>query len=176
MEQIQGITISKLGFVPQKLGDILEYEGPLLSLFIDQENPENHFLYKWVDNDDFYNRWIIVPFSTKDLDLFFNGELTLRQLFLSKPFCYLIDLDDQLNYHTIQIVATEKLNEEYLPSEKSYYQAEIYSQFAANYHQKLALNTTDLLDNVLKEISALKISQQETTRALNDLLRLQASH
>lgn len=29
MELMQSVEISKLGFVPQKLGDLLEHEGPL---------------------------------------------------------------------------------------------------------------------------------------------------
>ena len=176
MEQIQGTQISKLGFVPQKLGDLLEHEGPLLSLFIDSDNPENHFLYKWVDHDDRCNRWLVLPCSLKDLTTFFNKAFTLRELFLRKPFCFLIDLDAQLDAKNIQIVASEKLLEDYLPTEQSFYQEEVYSLFAAAYRKALSQNAHDLFDSVLKEISDLKVSQQETNRVLNDLVKLQALH
>jgi len=74
MELIQSVEISKLGFIPQKLGDLLEHEGPLLSLYIDRDNPENYFLYKWVDNDKKCNRWAILPCTSKDLLAFFEVE------------------------------------------------------------------------------------------------------
>jgi len=175
MEQVQGVEISNLGFVPQKLGDLLEHEGPLLSLFVDQENPENHYVYKWVDQDNVCNRWMILPCSTKELNTFFNKSSTLRALVSGKPYCFLMDVDGQLLPHKFQVVAIEKLPEDYLPTEKSYYQEEVYSLFAAEYLKELAQNTNDRFDSVLKEISDIKASQKEATRVLKDLLKLQAS-
>ena len=176
MELIQSVEISKLGFVPQKLGDLLEHEGPLLSLYIDRDNPENYFLYKWVDNDEKCNRWAILPCTSKDLLAFFEGGKHLRELFLNKPFCFVIDLDEHLQIQSIQIIATEALPEAFLPSEKSFFQEEAFSVFATSYHNLLKQKASDPIGNVLKELSELKASQAETTRVLNDLIKLQASH
>lgn len=137
MEQVQSVEISKLGFVPQKLGDILEHEGPLLSLYVDQDNPEHYFLYKWEGSNEECNRWTILPCAGKDLSAFFEGKESLRELFLNNPFCFVIDLDEHLQVQSIQITATEALPEEFLPSEKSFSQAEAFTVFATSFHNML---------------------------------------
>lgn len=171
MELIRSVEISKLGFVPQKLGDLLEHEGPLLSLYIDRDNLENYFLYKWVDNDEKCNRWAILPCTIKDLLGFFESKESLRELYLNKPFCFVIDLDEHLQIQSIQIIATEALPEEFLPSEKSFFKEGAFSVFAASYHNILKQKANDPMGNVLKELSELKASQAETTRALYDLIK-----
>lgn len=137
MELIQSGEISKLGFVPQKLGDLLEHEGPLLSLYIDRDNPEHYFLYKWVDSNEECNRWAILPCTSKDLLAFFEGEKSLRKLFLNKPYCFVIDLDEHLQIQSIKIIATEVLPERLLPNEKSFFKGEAFSVFATSYHDVL---------------------------------------
>ncbi len=137
MELIQSVEISKLGFIPQKLGDLLEQEGPLLSLYVDRDNPENYFLYKWVDSNEECYRWAILPCTSKDLFAFFEGEKSLRELFLNKPFCFVIELDEYLQIQFIQIVSTGALPEEFLPNEKSFFQEEAFSVFATSYHNML---------------------------------------
>jgi hypothetical protein len=86
-----------------------------------------------------------------------------------------MDINAQLIPNKFQVVAIEKLPEDYLPAEKSYYQEEVYSLFAAEYLKGLAQHTNDRFDSVLKEISDIKASQNEATRVLKDLLKLQAS-
>lgn len=139
MEQVQSIGISKLGFTPQKLGDLLEHEGPLLSLYIDQDNPENYYLYKWVDSDEKYNRWSILPCSSNDLLAFFEHQKALRELFLDKPFCFVIDLDEHLQIQAIQIMPTEALPEVFLPGEGSFFKEDAFSVFATSFRTMLKL-------------------------------------
>lgn len=142
MRQVRGIEISKLGFIPEKLGDLVEHEGPLLSLYVDQDNPENYFLYKWVDADEKYNRWAILPCTTKDLLAFFERGESLRSLFLNKPFCYIIDLDEDLRTQSIQIAPTETLPEAILPGERSFFKEEAFSNFASSYHYTIKQKMT----------------------------------
>lgn len=137
MKSVQSVEISKLGFVPQKLGDLLEHEGPLLSLYVDRDNPESYFMYKWVDRNEECNRWAILPCTGKNLLAFFEGKESLRELFLNNPFCLVIDLDEHLQVQSIQITATEALPEEFLPGEKSFFQEETFSVFAASFHHML---------------------------------------
>lgn len=137
MESIQSVEISKLGFVPQKLGDLLEHEGPLLSLYVDRDNPEHYFLYKWVDSNKECNRWAILPCTSKDLLAFFEGEKSLRKLFLNKPFCFVIDMDEDLQIQSIQIASTGALPEAFLPNEKSFFQEKAFTVFATSFHNML---------------------------------------
>jgi hypothetical protein len=52
-------------------------------------------------------------------------------------FCFVIDLDEHLQIQSIQIIATEVLPAIFLPSEKSFFQAEAFSVFAASFHNML---------------------------------------
>jgi hypothetical protein len=70
MNNIKGLTISHLGFQPFKMGDFLYYQGPLLSHFIDKNNPTDHYFYRWVEADDNCNRWLVFNSTEKDITNF----------------------------------------------------------------------------------------------------------
>jgi hypothetical protein len=63
------------------------------------------------------------------------------------------------------------LLEEFLPSEKSFFKEEAFSVFATSYYNILKQKANDPMGNVWKELSELKASQAETTRALYDLIK-----
>lgn len=129
MKQIKGIRIEKLGFTPQKLGDLIYYEGPLLSLFRDKDDENVYYLYKWVDNNDETNRWVIVEASLTLLQKFLYGLISLRELILDRPICYIVNLDDSLTETEVCVSSTRELPAEYLPAEKSFFH-EGYTEFA----------------------------------------------
>lgn len=176
MKNIEGVEIAGLGFVSQKMGDLIEHEGPLLSLFIDQNNPGNYFLYKWADCNEVANRWIVFQVSSNNLKRFFDKEVSLRKLFLEIPYSFIVDVDDELNERKISIAATNKLPEEYLPSANSLYCEEKFTEFANAFKTVLSnSNISPILDRILMEISSIKQNQNNTSQILNSLLSVKKS-
>ncbi|MGT3162342.1 hypothetical protein [Yersinia enterocolitica] len=57
---------------------LIDFDGPLLSLFKGEDNVDALFL--WVDNDTSRNRWCIIPAQRQDLDAYLSEILTLRDL------------------------------------------------------------------------------------------------
>ncbi len=130
MQHIRGTKIEKLGFTPHKLGDLIVHEGPLLAHFIDQEVPQNQFLYKWVDADNKANRWLVARITNNDLRRFFQKEINLRELLLIHAFVFLIDLDDDLDLINSIIVNNKNIPDEYLPTTQSFFDEKHYEDYA----------------------------------------------
>lgn len=154
MKELTGIRISQLGFQPQKLGDLIYYEGPLLSLFIDDENPDIYYLYKWVDNDKTVNRWIVVQINSAILRNFFHKRISLRNLIVTHPVTFSVEMNNGLAEQNIQVCATAELPEEYLPAENSFYDEEAFTEFAEAF--KTIINSITLYDKLNKEMSEIK--------------------
>lgn len=171
MKDIKGIKIQKLGFTPQKIGDLIYHEGPLLSLFLDRNNPDTYYLYKWADCDENTNRWLVLQLNSINLRSFFYKEISLRTLLLNSPLTYVLGLDDNLVEADIMICATADLPETYLPNENSFYGEEKYTEFALTFKTIIANNRIyDILNEILKEVNSLKKSQSNTQQLLKILL------
>lgn len=172
MEEIKGLSIPKLSFNPQKLGDFLAHEGPLLSLFADTDNPELYYLYKWTDSDKQVNRWLVFQVNLPILKKFLFQEISLRNLLIQNPFVFLVDLDNELNAKQILIVATNDLPISYLPSEKSFFKEDAFTEFATDFKKNIAQNKMyDILNQIRQEISVVREQQNNTMAILNTLLK-----
>lgn len=101
------------------MGDLLYHEGPLLSHFVDEENPSNHYFYKWSDHDDTAHRWMIFKVTERDLSDFFKHKTTLFDIIRRNAFVYFVDLDPSLTPCQITLTATAKIPSMYLPLEGS---------------------------------------------------------
>lgn len=121
MREITGTKISKLGFNSEKIGDLIYYDGPLLSLFIDSDNPYIYYLYLWVDSDETSNRWIITQVNPASLKAFLYKQTPLRDMILSNSICFCVDLGDNLTEKEVLVCSTTDLPQEYLPEQNSYY-------------------------------------------------------
>ena len=122
MEKINGISINfSLLRDLVKVSDLIYFEGPLLSHF--QSKSGEHYLYYWVDADDIYNRWLIFRVSYDRLQLYLNGTVSLFQLIqdLDNNFIFKADIDNDLKYHSIELLYTYELPPNYLPQESSFY-------------------------------------------------------
>ena len=117
-------------------GDLIYHEGALLSHFIDN-NTNNHYFYKWSDKDNICNRWLIFKVTVKDLISFFEKKLNLLQLIQVNDFVYFIDLDANLNQVNSFICSTQKIPNDYLLSEKSYFKEKQYERYAFELKNKL---------------------------------------
>ena len=171
MQIIKGISIPHLGFDPSKQGDFLYHEGPLLSHFIDRNNPSDNYFYRWVDYNDLANRWLIFRLSEEDLLVFFNKKASLQQLVKKNAFIHILDLDKDLNKIQILVVSINDLPKEYLPSSDAFFEEEQYENHAlfvknSLLHRKIE---TQSYETLFREIALLKEQQSKTYSLLERL-------
>lgn len=105
---------------PTKLADLIWYEGPLLSLFVEGDE---YYLYNLVDGDSAANRWLVFPVDEKSLREYIGvtKETTLYQLIVNAGKWFLVDIDNNIDViASYEIKNFNDLFEEYLPSEDSY--------------------------------------------------------
>ena len=168
MEHIEATQIANLGIKLVKQGDLLYHEGPLLSHFINEDNPDEHYLYKWTDCDDICNRWLIFRVSVDNLKSFFEKKTNLLQLIHQNPFVYFIDLDNDLHPSNVVICPTNQIPMDYLPSERSFFKEKQYERYAFELKDSLLKQVdTSVYDNIMQEVLNLKANQQNQNTLLN---------
>src|SRR5690348_4423157 len=64
----------------ERVGDLVNFEGPLLSLF---KYKDNLYLFDWVDSGQKYNRWFIYQVSAYLLEQFLFRQISYKKLFES---------------------------------------------------------------------------------------------
>lgn len=140
MEKIAGIAIRKLTIKLEKMGDLLAYEGPILSHFISDNNED--FLFYWVESDDTHNRWLVYKTNNYLLRNFLQAQMNHRDLLQSAVdgFVYVIDINDELDYEHIIITPIENIPLNYFPPKDSFYESLHYEDYAANLKTYLELN------------------------------------
>ncbi|MBL7785004.1 MAG: hypothetical protein JNM36_03805 [Chitinophagales bacterium] len=174
MNTLDCINVNGLDFNPQKIGDLLYYEGPLLSHFQDASKPNEHYFYRWVDNDDEANRWLIFKATSQDLVKFFNKQFSELDLIAQNNAVTFLDLDDNLNSLGIYICAFENIPNDYLPSQKTFFEASRYEPYALELKNKLehSLKEDSILLQLLSRVQNMEKEHQETKKILSDLKRL----
>ena len=171
MKDIKGLIINHLDFIPVKLGDFLYYEGPLLSHFIDKNNPSDNYFYRWVDCDDNAHRWLIFKANETDIRNFFAGIITLWQMITKSSTVILMDLDDNLAKKQILVTTISELPTNYLPAEKSYFKEENYQPYATELKNQLNKKIEDqnLLVELVRKVDMFEEQQQKTFKLLTDV-------
>ena len=108
-------------------GDLIVYDGPLLSHFNNEKGED--YLYQWVDIDNNYNRWLV--FKCENFYSFFTVDITLRDLILKNDSVLIIDIDDDINIVNCWEVNLNDIPTSYMPTEKSFFNNELYSDYAS---------------------------------------------
>lgn len=139
MENLKGVKIKQLDFDAEKRGDLLYHEGPLLSHFTDVSNENIHYLYKWCDCNDLFNRWLIIKVNKSDLLNFLYKSVSLKNLIEAHPYVFFIDIDNEMAHREVTIVALDDISEDYLPFEDSFYDEDLYEEYALVLGRKLAM-------------------------------------
>ena len=172
MEQIEGIALKNLSFSPKKLGDFLYHEGSLLSHFIDENRQEDNYLYRWVDSDDEVHRWLIFKVSKDDLLAFFEQKVSLKTLILSRQTVTVLDLDNDLNKKQIQLIPTEHLPENYLPSDTSTFKEKFYDEYALKLRESIITKAQEQssIATLLGKVDNLEKQQNAILQKMNELL------
>jgi hypothetical protein len=98
-----------------KVGDLVNYKGPLLSLFSNEKG--ELFLFHWCDSDVNYNRWLVFKITLIQLFQYLNRKISHYQLITTYFTDYIIsvDISNKLDYHNILLLNLFEMPEEYLP-------------------------------------------------------------
>ena len=150
MENIKGIHIKQLGFSLQKMDDLLYHEGPLLSLFFEEGTALNFYFYKWADCNEQVNRWLVFRVTETDLYKFLCAKKTLRVILLQNPVIYLLDLNNDLKEEQILAAASTDLPQSYLPEIDSFFEEDIYTDFALKMKKRLENSQSFELWRIMK--------------------------
>lgn len=128
MKTLNGLKIQQLPFQLIKKGDLLAYNGPILSHF--KTDDYKDFFMFWVDQNEVSNRWLLFYVSEENLKRYFNKKMSLRNLvfYHQKDFVYFIDINTNIEYTNITRKAVKDFPMEYVPGENSYFD-EKYSLF-----------------------------------------------
>ncbi len=156
MEKLDGIQLSDLDFKPLKMGDLLYHEGPLLSHFVDEENPSNQYFYKWSDQNDTVHRWMIFKVTERDLSDFFKHKNTLLDIIRHNTFVYFIDLEPNMTSSQVVLVATSDVPAKYLPFEGSGFDETGFEDYALELKSKISVYRSTL--NRLKKDMIKKVA------------------
>ena len=123
----------------QKVDDLIEYAGPVLSLYRDMDG--NPLLRYWANNDDEINRWLIVPTTLEQLNCYLSKKISLRDLLLFPEggAVILLDTNDDQNPTKITLLQASEIPSDYLPREDSYY------SFSHKFYTPMSLTPNDMV-------------------------------
>lgn len=104
----------------KKVKDIIEYDGPILSHFKDENGSD--ILFYWVDFNEKTNRWLVWKVSDKILNQYLNKEKDLKQVLFDDidNNVYLIDIDKDINWVTKIKLSKKDIPLDYIPEDDSY--------------------------------------------------------
>lgn len=124
MENLEGKKINEGNLLDSfiRIVDVINYEGPLLTLYRKIEN-DGLYLFDWVDRSNDYNRWLIYRTTPKLIDKFVKKEISHYELFLSADTkCVKIDIDRDIKWRFP--IEFEKRNAPigYFPSKDVYFE------------------------------------------------------
>jgi len=147
-----------------------------LSHFVNAQNPDEHYFYKWSDCDDLHNRWLIFGISTENLSFFFDEKLSLLALIQKTNFLFFVDLDTNLNTVNTFVCPTQKIPSDYLPSERSFFKESQYEQYAISLRNDLKQEKKDASEHnfypiLLKEMISIKETQERQNLLLNLIMK-----
>lgn len=104
-----------------RITDIVNFEGPLMTLFQHIEN-KHLYIFDWVDKNEVFNRWLVYRCNPKTLDQFIQGQISHYELFFSdEPFCFKIDIDKNLKWNNPQQIEKKELPKNYIPIKEDYF-------------------------------------------------------
>lgn len=131
MEKIKGYKLQELPISGlNKVSDLIFFDGPILSHFIDGK--KNDYLFLWVDNDAKFNRWFVWKVKKVSLRQYLTKSFSLKNLLIekNKDFVYSIEIDNELKYNNIIAMDIDDLPINYIPEEESFYMLKLNPIYA----------------------------------------------
>ena len=78
-----------------KIGDIIWYDGPLMSLF---EFEDKHYIFSWFDNTDIVNKWAAYQVPLSFLDKYLDNKISERTLIDNRiGDMSIVEIDSEIN-------------------------------------------------------------------------------
>ncbi len=107
------------------IGDLEWFEGPLVSLFLDNTSGQL-FILHWVDIQNDAHRWLLYPVSPRALQLYLNGKVTNEDLLWLQPVGMLriVDMNADMYLQGVKYSSAADLPVDYLPTAESYFDAD----------------------------------------------------
>lgn len=115
LRNIKGFKIETLPFELEKVGDLMYFDGSLMSVYKDLEN--NPFVLDWVDSNEEFNRWLVYQVNLASLNSYIIGESTHHNL-LNNPtnsIVFVVDKDNENIIKNCQFCPPNNLPYDYLP-------------------------------------------------------------
>lgn len=106
----------------ERIGDLINFEGPLLSLFKDNKT-DKIYLFDWIDDDELFNRWLIYNVDLDVMSRFIKKEISYNQMFDSVTVFYVTDIE-RGKIPPFDINKLEKIPPEYFPSDFTFFDEE----------------------------------------------------
>ncbi len=162
LRNIKGFKIEALPFELEKVGDLMYFDGSLMSIYKDQHN--NPFVFDWVDSNEEFNRWLVYQINTASLNSYIISECTHYNL-INNPvnsIVFVVDIDNGNTIRNCQISSPNTLPYDYFPesdlkfeNEDSRNLEEIISVF------ELDLNSVPIETKVFDILEEAKKSSEE---------------
>jgi hypothetical protein len=152
----------------QKVSDLIYYEGPILSHFVDSFG--TNYLYYWVDYTQEANKWLVFRTNKKDLVLFLNGKKSLNDLFNNElnSLVFTVDITPDLEYKNLALQNPLNIDPSYIPESTTYFTSII----PPVYQQMITDLEPDFYVTLLRE-NALYLKLESTTAKFNRTLSVQ---
>jgi hypothetical protein len=115
LRHIKGFKIETLPFELEKVGDLMYFDGSLMSVYKDINN--NPFIFDWVDSNKEFNRWLVYQINSTSLNSYIIGESTHYNL-LNNPLnsiVFVLDKDNENVIRNCQVCSPNNLPYDYLP-------------------------------------------------------------
>ncbi len=128
----------------RKLGELLYFEGPLLSHFVNLRNED--FIMKWCGKDHEFNHWMLYKTNYELLHQFFRGEIGDLELIQKTPdeHAYFVDIDNEIHWKNIVKVEISDIPADYLPLPPSFYELGDFEPYGENLRTYLDLHFSRL--------------------------------
>lgn len=106
-----------------RVGDLINLDGPLLSLFLDNRN-NDLYVFDWVDSDDEQNRWLIYKVDAKFLNQFIEDKISYKDLFnvcIKSTFFYYADIVNSKESE-YEIYKLDNIDSDYFPTDDIFFE------------------------------------------------------
>ncbi len=120
-----------------KGGDLIFFEGPVLSHFFDENG--NDYLMRWTEMDDTANRWLLFQATKEQISKHLSGKVSLLWLVkkTESGAVYFLDMDNDIEYRHIKHVEAGKIPEQYLPEKDAYFDMKYGTPYARQLEAEL---------------------------------------
>lgn len=106
----------------QYVADLKWFDGPLLSLFW-EEDTQTPFLLHWVDVSADFHQWVLYPVSKSNLRKYLDGKISHRELFFAQKseLVMLLELNGDFETGRVAEISHEQLEPDFIPSGEEFF-------------------------------------------------------